>query len=98
MTTTSDQCEGCDLPGSADWCGTWLCAACLTIEQEEADPVLKAQREAERKQRAAMDWPASQRGDTMASQVYWICRTMDALVRESCPDHGDCQAERVKEG
>jgi len=78
-----ERCEGCDQPGTTDWCGTWLCADCLKIEMEEADPVRAAENLLEEKLRRAGEWPPSQRGDTLRSQVHWIGETMDAIKRLS---------------
>lgn len=85
MSTAIDQCEGCDLPGSVDWHGLWLCSACVIIEEETANPVLAAQREGERRQKAALDWPASERGDTMASMRHWTERIM-AMYEKADPN------------
>jgi len=85
----SDRCEGCDLTGSVDWHGLWLCPECVKVEQEEADPALKDYREWEARFEAAKNWPASERGDTLRSQVHWLYRTMVALqVLNSEPTNG----------
>ena len=76
MSTTNDPCEGCDLPGQIDWHGLWLCAACLIIEEETADPILAEEREMERRQKAALEWPASERGDTDRCLLHWAERVM----------------------
>lgn len=72
----SDQCEGCDQPGTIDWHGTWLCAACKDIEEAEANPVLAAQLEAERRQKEALEWPAHLRGDSPESMRDWNVKIM----------------------
>ena len=82
---SNDQCEGCDKPGTTDWCGHWLCKDCLLVEQQEADPALRDYQEWERRFEAAKNWPACQRGDTMQDQRHWaeqVMRAVEKLSRE----------------
>lgn len=78
-----DACEGCELPGSIDWCGNWLCPDCYQIEREHADPIFAASKELEAKSakcKALVDsWPASSRGDNRSFMRNWS----DGCVRHA---------------
>lgn len=70
-----ESCEGCELPGTVDWCGHWLCSACHQIEREHADPVLarmmREEREAVARKALVDSWSASYRGASMGEMREW---------------------------
>lgn len=74
-----ETCEGCDLPGTIDWCGHWLCEACLAIERTELEPALERANAQALSIEESLSWPASKRGSTFGWTLESVTLNMNRL-------------------
>lgn len=79
-------CEGCDLPGSIDWCGHWLCVSCMAIEQEANGPALAKSQAQELAIEESLEWSDSKRGSTLGWSLEGVMKNMDRLKALSYKD------------